>query len=284
MIYTLVNKNLLIPQIEVFNDLESSIHELMNLCYNVEKQYLNNIYVVYENKIFFTDGTDIFYIVENKITKYDYKLFNKSQMTTINNFLNNNTNEKKMDIVINAKQNNIKIIDEQPKKVKEKTKEELQIMKLCEETMALYENEQRKMKEIEQKLKILENTNKNLIKRKREKTLSNFSKLKNDYKTFTTINKKLKTDPETVISKLFSLKYDYFNNLIKNEYDSELLKEIEEINLDEVLNTDYQLKNEIEKMSNDYEETSKKLNVKFDHSWEELEYDTSEMNNSKLGS
>jgi len=57
------------------------------------------------------------------------------------------------------------------------------------------------------------------------------------------------------------------------------------LNLDEILNQKYELDDEIILFANKYCEESKKLNVKFSYSWEdlELEVESSETNNSKLG-
>lgn len=328
MSFTLVNKNTLIPQIEIFQNFDTSIQKLFDLAQNNNKDFCKNLYVVTLKTVYFTNGKEL-YIVDNtkRIRKIETNIINKSCLNSIQSFLDS-TNEQvknnqvktnsslfvddkqdndkqdddkqdvdKQDIVeemsidFNAKdhKNNIMVTNNFEKvntkeKIKEKSDEELEIMKLCEETMEIYHNEIAKIKGLEKKIKILESNELNLLKKKREKMLSSFSKFKNDYNTYKMIHNKLKKDPKMNIPSLFMLKYDYFVQLITSEENIKLLEEIDNLNLDEVLNTNYELDSKIQQFVNDYGELSKKMNVKFDHSWEELEVDadTTENNNSKL--
>ena len=317
MSFTFVNKNLLIPQIEICKDLNTSIQKLLDTSYNTDKTYCSNLYIVSADCIYFTNGKNLYTVSNtNLVERVDIKMPNKSQLKVLNSFLNseNNDNNDKNDKLVNDNDNNdndnndmnikfnrkdsktikndsaIKLNNKIPVKSelkiepKEKSKEELELLKLCEETMEIYQNEVRKMKEIEQKIKLLENNKKSLLKKQKEKIFGNFSKFKNDYNAFKLINKKLDKKPDMNIPSLFALKYDYFSQLTKNEDNFLLLNLVDDLNLDEVLNKDCELDDKLQKFVNDYGEYSKKLNVKFDHSWEDLELETDamEMNNSRL--
>lgn len=313
MSFTFVNKNLLIPQIEIYKDLNTSIQKLLDISYNTDKIYCSNLYVVSEDYIYFTNGKNLYTVSNsNLVEKVDIKMPNKSQLKVLNLFLNSENNDNlvndnndnsedcDMNIKFNRKDSKNKITIKNDSAInlnkknqvkseikieaKEKSKEELELLKLCEETMEIYQNEVRKMKEIEQKIKLLENNKKTLLKKQKEKIFGNFSKFKNDYNAFKLINKKLEKKPDMNIPSLFALKYDYFLQLAKNEDNFLLLNLVDDLNLDEVLNTDCELDEKIHKFVNEYGEYSKKLNVKFDHSWEDLELETDamEMNNSRF--
>ena len=316
MSFTFVNKNLLIPQIEIYQDFNTSVQKLLDISYNTDKIYCSNIYVVSTDCIYFTNGKYLYTVSNsNLVKKIDIKKPNKSHLKIFNCFLNSendditinscenfdksNTNippsVKDLKNKITVKKQTVNIINNKNEEIIHpsvevknescsKSKEELELLKLCEETMEIYQNEVRKMKEIEQKIIFLENNTKSLLKKKKEKTVVNFSKIKNDYNTYKLINKKLEKKPDMLIPSLFVQKYSYFCQLLNNVDNLKMLNLIDELNLDEVLNKDCELDEELQFFVNEYGELSKKLNVKFDHSWEELESDTSEGNNSRLGS
>jgi hypothetical protein len=171
------------------------------------------------------------------------------------------------------------------KEIKPKTQEELDLIKLCEDTMELYQNEVRKIKDIEQQIKVLDNNKKTLLKKRKEKLFTNFSKLKNDYNTFKMIKRKIEKKPNMDIPSLFVLKFLYFEQITKVPTDCKILEQLEDIDLDEVLNKDCELDADLTNIANKYGEESKKLNVNFEHSWEDLEYETesNEINNSRFG-
>jgi hypothetical protein len=320
MNFTLVNKNLLIPQVEIYSDFNSPVQKLLNMTYNMDKLYCSNLYIVSSDCIYFSNNNCLYSVSEtNIIKKMDINIPTNSFLKSMNSFLNlNGLNQNidnfdtEMNINVRLPEHNNKIIIEnsnsndkkdskqqielntrpivkteikEKQEIREKTKEELEIIKLCEETMEIYQNEVRKMKEIERQLKVLDDNKKNLLKKRKEKLFTNFSKLKNDYSTFKMIKRKFQKKPDMDIPSLFILKYKYFEEIIKIETDIKILEQIEDMNLDEVLNKDCQLNDEFADYANKYGEESKKLNVNFEHSWEDLEYETesTENNNSRLG-
>ena len=313
MSFTLVNKNLLIPQTEVYLDFITSAQKLLDMSYNADKTYCSNLYVVSKDCIYFTNGHNLYTISSsNLVEKIDVKIPNKSHLKILNSFLSSENSDTRdnnksdntncdMDIEFNVKnlQNKITVKDDLTKKLNNKreekieiknevipkSKEELELLKLCEETMEIYQNEVRKMKEIEKQIKVLECNKKSLLKKQREKLFGNFSKFKNDYNTFKMIKNKLEKKPDMDIPSLFALKYNYFDQLSLVPDNLIIIKLVEDLNLDEVLNTNCELDEKLEIFINNYGQQSKKLNVKFDHSWEdlELETDVSETNNSRFG-
>jgi len=321
MIFTLVNKNFLIPIIERDTNFNLLLQKLYEFSYNKDKTYCLNIYIVSEQEIYFCKDNQIYCSKNKIITKVNYNLPSFKSLEDISFFCNNqnlefHTNLTDMNFSIKEKENtNIIILDDNKNicnnmineddlkkektitnkeflikntnenKPKIKSQEELEIIKLIEETMEIYQNEVRKIKEIERQIKIIDDNTNSLIKKKKEKSLTNFSKLKNDYKTYTLINRKKELKPETNIPNLFALKYEFFSELVQNEETKILLEKINVIDLDEVLNQKYEIDNDLLLLSNRYGDDSKKLNVKFEHSWEDLEIETepSENNNSKFG-
>lgn len=306
MKYTLVNKNLLIPTIETNDNLELLVQKMFEITHNMNISYCEQIYIVNKFSIYFVKNNVLYNIKNGKITELENYVYLNDYLNKMKTFLNeekqiNNddfTDEDnsinkigEMKIVFNEKKNNnVIVLDDNINKkniieheIKEKTQEEIELINLIEETMILYQQEAQRKKELEKQLKNLDDNTKLLKKRQNEKIITNFSKLKNDYMTFKKIKSKKNKNIEFEIPTLFFLKYDYFTKIIDKE--EIILEKIHEIDIDEFLNKNETLSNEIIELVKQYENDSKKLNVKFDHSWEDLELETepSEKNNSMLG-
>lgn len=289
MIYTLINKNLLIPLIEERDNLDMLLQKMLDITYDMDKLYCSNVYIVGTDGIYFSNNNKIYLSNGTTNIQIQKNISSKAILNNIKLFIFENINDtlsskydNNMDININIKKQNkiiIKEIDEI------KNKEELELITLIEETMKIYQDEVLKMKDLEKQIKILDDSQKSLIKKVNEQLFTNFSKLKNDYNTFKLIKKKQLQKPEMDIPSLFEFKYNYFTNLLTIDNNKTLLEQIEEMNLDEILNLNNDLDNDIKLLSNKYGDESKKLNVKFDHSWEDLEVETepTEVNNSRFG-
>jgi hypothetical protein len=299
---TLVNKNLLIPEIETSDNLNNLIQKMSDITYNMNNTFCLNVYIVSEQGIYFNKNNKLYNSNEllireiqnnnslkenfNKIKSFMENELNKDELVFVNKEKINDETVIKMKLDINEKKTNNITIKEEPKKLPIKSKEEIELIKLIEETMELYQKEVQQRREIEKQIKILDDNTKSINKKNREKFLTNLSKLKNDYDTYTKIIKKQSIKPEFQIPELFLLKNNYFNNLLKNEKNKTILEQISELDLDQILNQEYELNDDINNLITDYGSESKKLNVKFDHSWEDLELETepTEKNNSRLGS
>ena len=59
MSFTFVNKNLLIPQVEIYSDFNTPIQKLLNMTYDMDKLYCSNLYVVSIDCIYFSDNFPI---------------------------------------------------------------------------------------------------------------------------------------------------------------------------------------------------------------------------------
>jgi hypothetical protein len=299
MQYIYVNKNYLVPEIKTFPTLNSAITKLLNVCEQMNKKYCSNVYVLSDDKLYFSNGYDVYFVSDDQnITKVNFPVVKSNRLETMNKFFSGTKTDEfatfaEMEININIPNDNLIIVDKEintqknaqvlPKEKKEKTKEELEILALCEETFEIYNQELKKMKELEKKIKIIDDNQKSLLKKRSEKIFTNLSKLSNDYNTYKLIQKKITKKPDAQIPSLFVLKYQYFKNKVIDQDSLDLLEKIHTFNLDEILNKDEELDTQIVNFVNQYGLDSKNLNVKFDHSWEELEFDTSESNNSKLG-
>lgn len=283
---TFVNKNYLIPVIKECDTLENALFLLTDITYNMNNDYCSNVYVVNTNSIYFTKKNVIYYIDDkNIIHKPNYNFCNMSLLTHINkydDFTNNNMcvefcNSKLEHIVIT---NNTENINQQKK---EQTEDEKNLFKLYNEIMETYNEELRNKTEIEKELKILKSNREKIIKKQKEKLLTNLSKLKNDYKTYVLMKKSLTANPDKEIPYLFSLKFPYFEDLLKNN--KNVMDKLENMNLDKTLNNNEELDDDIIKLCNQYGNDIKKLTTKFDHSWTELEIDNdlNDNNNSMFG-
>lgn len=305
MLPTLVNKNDLIPFIEENKNLDILFRKMSDMTYNMDNLFCANIYIVDKDGIYFCKGNKLYYSDKSSIIEITSYVSFKENFDKIKSFLfdkitdckdlnlsKEETNmklniveKKQKNILINENKNNTDKLLIKPLETIQKSKEELEIIQMIEETMEIYQKEVFKIKEIEKQLKILDDNKKSILKRNKEKLLTNFSKLKNDYDVYRKIQQKLSIKPDFDIPSLFILKYNYFNQLLENEQTKLLLGKLDNMDLDEILNTCPELNEEIVNISNKYSDDSKKLNVKFDHSWEDLELETesSEKNNSRLG-
>jgi hypothetical protein len=306
---TFVNKNYLIPNIIEFSTLEDSLDKLSDITYNQSTQYNENVYVVYSSKIYFCFNKK-FYSLDtktNNISIHDYNTINIGSLNIIKNFTNNNKlsesielAESGMTLVINNKpmkniniddtklntKENIKVKNTTNQVKKELTKEEEQIVKLCEEVMETYQQEKNKIKEIEKKIKVLDNQEKSIKKKILDKIYTGIAKLKGDYHTYKLINlkdkKTLESGEKYEIPVLFTQKYIYFQKLTLELENLELLEQVDNFVLDNIINNDTQIDIKIINLARNYEIISKDLNVKFDHSWEELDVDDGANNNRSL--
>ena len=167
MNYTYVNKNYLIPEIINYLNIEKAINKLYNVTFNMNNDYCKNVYIVENNNnIIYTNNNIIYQInANNEITMLNKKYVDINTLNYINsnpnllNIPNKSETVSEMELVINSKKSNI-IIDKNnetkietkiEKKVilkKELTEEELKVLKICEEVMALYESEVLKIKNI----------------------------------------------------------------------------------------------------------------------------------------
>lgn len=293
MNFVLINKNFLIPHIENSNDLFIIMQKMMDMTYNKNDEYCANVYIVSYDGLYITKN-NVVYKINNK-NEYEIVEHQSVSQLNLNIFVNNNssnikTQSIKQEIInadkMNTNKMNTNKMNLEKKKEEQDSEEMIKMKQLIQETCLLYEKEMKKMHDIEMKIKIINDRQKERIKKEKEKTLTNFSKFKQEYETYKKIKKKIHNNDgnDKTIPELFILKYEYFDDLY--DQNKKLLDKIEEKNLDETLYNNENLDLEITNIVNEYCKNAKKYSVKFDHSWEELDLQTAsfENNNSKLGS
>jgi len=278
MIYTLVNKNKLIPSIINFTTEKSAIRELIEITTNYNNQtLLKNIY------IYATDyNEEIEYIIfnqNNNIVKK--KLSNNNDYLTF--FTIDSLYIDTTQLTINSKNNIKNIIIHENDKDNENSKvdniednenyKNIEIKKSCDEIFSLYNTELNKIKKIENNLKNLERKEEKLNNRIINQNIDNINKLYLDYKTFLKIKEKIndKIDKFSV-PELFIKKYIYFCELLYNSDYTNILDILKDLNINEP--NSYLSNKEIILLSKKYILDSKNLNCSFDHNWDDLTSDT----------
>jgi hypothetical protein len=310
MHYTLVDKNLLIPEISLSTEYFDILTQLYKKTYLRNKEYCENVYVVkydgfkYEYIISY-DGNNFFEF--NDGIKKNLNLDLSYIFVSQNSIGNLNTNkqmtitfkEEKSKVLPVKKEIILKEEVEDNKQNEEKDKKKQELIKKCEQVMDLYNLELNNIKKIEFKIKSLDSKLEKLEKKKREKIISDISRTKGDYETWKKIKyvitkdslkdifkseEELKLRGEPVIPILFTAKYNYIENVIKNEKIKNIFEVLNKINIDELyISETINLEKELIDFCNKYYELSKKeLHYNFDHDWDYLDL---EMNaNSKSGS
>jgi hypothetical protein len=248
----------------------------------------------------------------NKFTiNINGKNLKNNYIFSTNNILNNNINindsSSQMQLVINENKNtNIKIKEEKEENIilpkeenilsEEEIKKKDALLKMCEEVMEEYQSELRKIKVIENNLKSLDTKINKLNRKKEEEQINKMTITQCEYRTWKQIKYdiiedndvykdfdelKLK-DGENIIPIMFSSKYQYIDNLVKNENVKKIFEYINNMNLEELFtNEEYKIDNNIINMAEKYVSYSKKLHYKFEHEWDYLE---NEMNISSTNS
>jgi hypothetical protein len=326
MNYTLVDKNLFIPEISNSIDFFDIIIQLYKKVYRRDNEYCSNVYIIkknntnYESIIQFENNC-FFQTINNIKNKIDVDLNlifieknqNKTTVTIVTNEITkkiiNNEELVKMEIVFNdttntnSNNNNIKIEEvvesQEDKKIREeKDKKKELLLKTCEQVMDLYNLELSNIKKTENKIKTLNAKLEKLANKKREKIIKDISRTKGDYDTWKKLKYKINRDDSDTLVKpieelelrsdqiipiLFTAKYNYIDNAIKNENIKKIFETLNKLSIDELyIQEQINLNVNVIKFCDKYYEISKKdLHYKFDHDWDYLD---SEMNaDSKSG-
>lgn len=337
MSFTLVDKNLFIPEISFSTDFFEIIIQLYKKVYKRDNDYCSNVYIIkknntkyesiiqYENNCFYQSINNIknkldvdlnLIFIENnqnkttRTTGITEKTINNEELLkmeivfndtiTTNTNTNTNTNSNSN---TNSNTNNIKIEEvvesEEDKKIREgKEKKKELLLKTCEQVMDLYNLELSNIKKTENKIKTLNAKLEKLANKKREKIIKDISRTKGDYDTWKKLKYKINRDDSDTLVKpieelelrseqtipiLFTAKYNYIENAIKNENIKKIFETLNKLSIDELyVQEEINLNTNVIKFCDKYYEISKKdLHYKFDHDWDYLD---SEMNtDSKTG-
>jgi hypothetical protein len=147
----------------------------------------------------------------------------------------------------------------------------------------MYQKEISNIKKLELNLKTFETKLNKLNKKKREEIVNNIIKTHSEYQTWKKIkfiiddiNDVLKPIGQLELSNkvapiLFLSKYEYINKIQENEGISNLLEEINMIDLNKLYSDDILPDNKIIQFCEKYIKLSKELHYHFDHEWDYME-------------
>ena len=165
--------------------------------------------------------------------------------------------------------------------------------------MDLYNLELSNVKKTENLIKTLNSKLEKLANKKRDKIIKDISRTKGDFDTWKKLKYKIDRDDtktlvkpfeelelrsDKIIPILFTAKYNYIENAIKNENIKKIFDTLNKLSIDELyIKDEIELDDNVIKFCSKYYEISKKdLHYNFDHDWDYLD---SEMNaDSKSGS
>jgi hypothetical protein len=208
-----------------------------------------------------------------------------------NNITNNITNSNVA--------NKIEVKDE----VKDDKKEEM--IKMIEEVNELYQKELSKIRKLQLNLKTFDAKLKKLERTKMDNIINNIIRTQSEYRTWKKIKYSIKDDnDDTDVLKpiseleetneivsidkvpiLFLSKFNYMENIQKNESIVKLLDEINQLNLNDLYSDNSLPNNNIVQFCNKYMKLSKELHYHFDdHEWSYLEHEMNLNSTNKLGS
>lgn len=286
MNYIFINNTYLIPKVITFDKNELSLalqllkKEGNNKNVYIVKTYktLNLSIIFYKNNSFYRINNDTDINNFNHVNDVDFiQQFEKdkislldSDMVQLNEPVLNNT----PNVNILESDTNIKAINENDSQTNNKNSIKNRLKEECESVIELYKIQKDKVNKLSKDVLIMEKKEKKLIQDIYDKKFNLLSILYTDLKVYEQLN-------EQDIPLLFCKKYEYFKNA--NKDDIEIYERIKSIDinklLDEGINEEtvnkYKL-NELFITSNKYSNDLKKLNVVFEHSWNELEDDLGE--------
>ena len=271
--YTFVNKNFIVPHVKSDDNIYSLYNILLESTIKNNPKYNKKCYIYdsKKNTLIYSDGHKL-HSLNNNVYKpiyYEYTNIDKMKNNLFLSMNNNaNINDKKIN---NIKYESVEMKATPTIYTNEYEDKKKEILTLCKEVEEQYKDEQNKLLKIKLKMAINEKNKKKLLIKIKEKMLSKLSKFYNDYKTYVSI-KYMEEDSENfVVPSLFQNKYDFMDYSVKNID----LNEINNLDLDGIANDNKNIEelisNSLINMINEYDKIYKSLNVKFSHSFEELD-------------
>lgn len=223
-----------------------------------------------------------------------------NQIQTLN--LNNQQLEhiKPEQIPEQTKLEPINPVESEEEKIKreEKEKKKELLIKTCEQVMDMYNLELSNIKKTENKIKSLNSKLEKLEKKKQEQIIKDVTRTKSDYETWKKLKYNIPRDKPELILKpeeelelkenpqipiLFTAKYNYIENALKNSRIKEMYEFLNKLDVDQLYLSDtININENILKYCEKYYQIAKKdLHYKFDHDWDYLD---TEMNTDSKGS
>ena len=199
------------------------------------------------------------------------------------------------------------IKEEKKEEIKEEIKDDKkeEMIKMIEDVNELYQKELSKIRTLELSLKTFDSKLKKLERTKRDNIINDIIRTQSEYRTWKKIKYGLKDDNDEIdilkpiseleetneivsidkVPILFLSKFNYMENIQKNELIVKLLDEINQLNLNDLYMDDLLPNDNIVLFCNKYMKLSKELHYYFDdHEWSYLENEMNLNSTNKLGS
>jgi len=277
--------------------------------------------IIYTNKKITYMGTEYYQTIREQELTFDTNIKPDMNMNIIINekknsnvrFINDNiakeqnseqiSIQEKSPITNNIINNNINNKKEIKNEIKDDKKEEM--IKMIEEVNELYQKELSKIRKLQLNLKTFDAKLKKLERTKMDNIINDIIRTQSEYRTWKKIkysikdenddtdvlkpiNELEKTNEIVSIDKvpiLFLSKFNYMENIQKNESIGKLLDEINQLNLNDLYSDVSLPNNNIVQFCNKYMKLSKELHYHFDdHEWSYLEHEMNMNSTNKLGS
>lgn len=266
-LWTLVNKNLLIPTTNIYDNQTDFFTDFIELTWQRSNSFNNNVYGVNNGSVFIIDNHTVYSITNNV----------KSKFATIKCNNVNNFNYPFISFINkeSQKEENKFIIDEEEEEEKEEDDLETrkiqdQLDELLQQAEDEYNRELFEMKKMEQELHAIKKKQEREKEEENEKKIRNVIVFFNDCKTWSKLNKEVKEDENFAVPINFEAKYLFIDEL--NNTNNELINRTLILNEDNLYSEPIDnIPNDIIEYSEKYKDISKKLHYKFSHEYEYLE-------------
>ena len=291
MHYTLINKNEIIPKI-INGDIDL-LNELRRDTVDKKIDYCKNIYIIKYLEVdkilcvYFSHKNKLYIATDYEILEYDIiKKHSKEKIfENIYNFLENN-NIKNMNIEINPVINNIDIeinpvidnmnIEINPvidnmnieiNPVIDNIEIKNDIFNECEQIYKIYETEKIRKKKLEDELKIEEQHEKELLKKKRHLIQEKIIVLKGNFRTYKNIEKDILKQKIVNVPETFTIQYEYFEAMLNEN--KEIINNLDDL---EIMNSEFYDDKLVELSLIFYDKIREfKEKLTFSHNWSELD-------------
>lgn len=271
--WTLVNKNLLIPSINVYDNIRDFLSDFIELTWQRSNAFNNNVYGVQDNTIYIIENDVVYSNINNSKTRVANIKYN-----TVNNFnypyisfdepCNETYNETCNESCGTFDETCGELCSEDEDKDKKLMQDKLDTLIL--QAQEEYNKQLTEMRRIEQELYAINKKQEKDKEEEIEKQMRNIIVFYSDCKTWSKLNNVVINDPKFVIPSNFEAKYLFIDEL--NNTNNELVKQTLELDEDKLYTDpidnipqfiiDYSVK---------YKDISKKLHYKFSHEYEYLE-------------
>ena len=280
MHYTLINKNEIIPKI-INGDIDL-LNELRRDTVDKKIDYCKNIYIIKYLEVdkilcvYFSHKNKLYIATDYEILEYDIiKKHSKEKIfENIYNFLENN-NIKNMNIEINPVINNIDIeinpvIDNMNIEINpviDNIEIKNDIFNECEQIYKIYETEKIRKKKLEDELKIEEQHEKELLKKKRHLIQEKIIVLKGNFRTYKNIEKDILKQKIVNVPETFTIQYEYFEAMLNEN--KEIINNLDDL---EIMNSEFYDDKLVELSLIFYDKIREfKEKLTFSHNWSELD-------------